>query len=166
MQPKVDRKWGIKISIGQRITELRKEKNISQNQLAKALSVSRQAVSKWENDLSSPDSLKMIILAEVLDTDVEYLTTGRQVVTSRPPVVLTTVETVEVEKVVEKPVVQVVEKIVERKVEVPVEFPVVEYVEKPVIKRVVRTRYMRNPVEYALVGICAFVLGLLVGLVF
>lgn len=108
----------------------------------------------------------MIKLAEVLDTDVEYLTTGRQVVLSRPPVVLTTVETVEVKKVVEKPVVQVVEKIVERKVEVPVEIHVVEYVEKPVIKRVVRTRYMRNPVEYALVGICAFVLGLLVGLVF
>lgn len=154
------------MSIGQRIIELRKEKNISQNQLARALSVSRQAVSKWENDLSSPDSLKMIKLAEVLDTDVEFLTTGRQVVPSRPPVVLTTVETVEVEKVVEKPVVQVVEKIVERKVEVPVEVPVVEYVEKPVIKRMTRTRYVRNPLEYVLVGVSAFVVGILVGLLF
>lgn len=154
------------MSIGQRIIELRKEKNISQNQLARALSVSRQAVSKWENDLSSPDSLKMIKLAEVLDTDVEFLTTGRQVVPSRPPVVLTTVETVEVEKVVEKPVVQVVEKIVERKVEVPVEVPVVEYVEKPVIKRMTRTRYVRNPLEYVLVGVGAFVVGILVGLLF
>ena len=153
------------MSIGQRIIELRKEKNISQNQLARALSISRQAVSKWENDLSSPDSMKMIKLAEVLDTDVEFLTTGRQVVPSRPPVVLTTVETVEVEKVVEKPVVQVVEKIVERKVEVPVEVPVVEYVEKPVIKRMTRTRYVRNPLEYALIGVGAFVLGLLLGLV-
>ena len=151
------------MSIGQRITELRKEKNISQNQLAKALSVSRQAVSKWENDLSAPDSLKLIKLAEFLDTDVEFLTQGRQVVPSRPPVVLTTVETVEVEKIVEKPVVQVVEKIVERKVEVPVEVPVVEYVEKPVIKRMVRTRYMRNPLEYAAIGICGFLIGLLIG---
>ena len=154
------------MSIGQRIIELRKEKNISQNQLARALSVSRQAVSKWENDQSCPDSLKMIKLAEVLDTDVEFLTTGRQVVPSRPPVVLTTVETVEVEKVVEKPVVQVVEKIVERKVEVPVEVPVVEYVEKPVIKRMTRTRYVRNPLEYVLVGVSAFVVGILVGLLF
>lgn len=150
------------MSIGQRITELRKEKNISQNQLAKALAVSRQAVSKWENDQSSPDSLKMIKLAEFLDTDVEYLTTGRAVVPTRPPIVLT--ETVE--KVVEKPVVQVVEKIVEREVEVPVEVPVVEYVEKPVIKRMVRTRYMRNPLEYALIGAGGFVLGLLIGLLF
>ena len=153
------------MSIGQRITELRKEKNISQNQLARALSVSRQAVSKWENDLSSPDSLKMIKLAEVLDTDVEYLSTGRQVVPHRPPVVITSVETVEVEKIIEKPVVQVVEKIVERKVEVPVEVPVVEYVEKPVIKRMTRTRYVRNPLEYAMIGVGAFVLGLLFGLV-
>lgn len=150
------------MSIGQRITELRKEKNISQNQLAKALAVSRQAVSKWENDQSSPDSLKMIKLAEFLDTDVEYLTTGRAVVPTRPPIVLT--ETIE--KVVEKPVVQVVEKIVEREVEVPVEVPVVEYVEKPVIKRMVRTRYMRNPLEYALVGAGCFVLGILIGLLF
>lgn len=152
------------MSIGQRITELRKEKNISQNQLAKALAVSRQAVSKWENDQSSPDSLKMIKLAEFLDTDVEYLTTGRAVVPTRPPIVLT--ETIE--KVVEKPVVQVVEKIVEREIEVPVpvEVPVVEYVEKPVIKRMVRTRYMRNPLEYALIGTGGFVLGLLIGLLF
>ena len=153
------------MSIGQRIIELRKEKNVSQIQLARALSVSRQAVSKWENDLSSPDSLKMIKLAEVLDTDVEYLTTGRQVVPHRPPVVLTTVETVEVEKIVEKPVIQVVEKVVERKVEVPVEVPVVEYVDRPVVKRVVRTRYLRNPVEYALVGAGCFLIGLLLGFI-
>lgn len=152
------------MSIGQRIIELRKEKNISQNQLASALSVSRQAVSKWENDQAAPDSLKMIKLAEFLGTDIEYLTTGRQVVPSRPPIVVTTVETVE--KVVEKPVIQVVEKIVEREIEVPVEIPVVEYVEKPVIKRMVRTRYLRNPIEYALIGAGGFVLGLLVGLLF
>lgn len=152
------------MSIGQRIIELRKEKNISQNQLASALSVSRQAVSKWENDQTAPDSMKMIRLAEFLDTDIEYLTTGRQVVPHRPPIVLTTVETVE--KVVEKPVIQVVEKIVEREIEVPVEIPVVEYVEKPVIKRMVRTRYLRNPIEYALIGAGGFILGLLIGFLF
>lgn len=149
------------MSIGQRIIELRKQNRISQNQLAQALEVSRQAVSKWENDQSTPDPLKMIKLAEVLETDVEYLSTGRQVVPTRPPVVIKTVETVE--KIVEKPVVQVVEKIVERKVEVPVEVPVVEYVDRPVVKRVVRTRYLRNPVEYAAMGICGFLIGLLIG---
>lgn len=152
------------MSVGERITELRKQKNISQNQLAKALAVSRQAVSKWENSQAIPDSLKMIKLAEFLETDIEYLTTGRQVVPSRPPVVIKTVETVE--KVVEKPVIQVVEKIVEREVEVPVEIqvPVVEYVDKPVIRKVVRTRYLRNPMEYAAVAVGAFLIGILVGI--
>ena len=100
------------MSIGERITELRKMQNLSQGQLAQAMDVSRQAVSKWENDQTSPDSLRMIRLAEVLDTDIEYLTTGRRSYGRRPPVVLKTVETVE--KVVEKPVVQVVEKVVEK----------------------------------------------------
>lgn len=154
------------MSIGDRIAALRTRRNMSQNQLAKAMEISRQAVSKWENGQSTPDAIKMIKLAEVLDTDVEYLTTGRQVVPSRPPVVLTEVQTVEVEKIVEKPVIQVVEKIVERKVQVPVEVPVVEYVDRPVVKRVVRTKYLRNPLEYGLVGAGCFLLGLLIGCLF
>ena len=151
------------MSIGERITKLRTERKISQYQLAKAMEVSRQAVSKWENGQSTPDATKMIKLAELLDTDLEYLTTGRIVVPSRPPVVLETVKTVE--KVVEKPIIQVVEKIVERKVEVPVEVPVVEYVDRPVFKRIVRTQYLRNPVEYSAVGIGCFLLGLFIGFI-
>ena len=143
------------MSIGERITELRKAQNISQGQLAEALDVSRQAVSKWENDQTSPDSIKLIKLAEALDTDIEYLTTGRRNYGRRPPVVLKTVETVE--KIVEKPVVQVVEKIVE------VEKPVVEYVEKPVVKKGFRVNYQRNPVELAILGFVCFLVGLLVG---
>ena len=152
------------MSIGERIATLRIQRKISQTQLAEAMEVSRQAVSKWENDLSTPDPAKMIRLADVLDTDLEYLTTGRIVVPSRPPVVLETVKTVE--KVVEKPVIQVVEKIVERKVEVPVEVPVVKYVDRPVVKKLVRTRYLRNPLEFAAVGILCFLIGLIVGIIF
>ena len=149
------------MSVGERITELRKKRNISQNQLAEAMEVSRQAVSKWENDQSTPDPAKMIKLADVLDTDLEYLTLGRIVVPSRPPVVLETVKTVE--KVVEKPIVQVVEKVIERKIEVPVEIPVIQYVEKPVTKRIVR--YVRNPVEYVFAAGIGFLLGVLVGFI-
>lgn len=149
------------MSIGERITKLRTERNLSQKQLAEVMEVSRQAVSKWENDLSTPDPAKMIRLADVLNTDLEYLTTGRVVVPSRPPIVLETVKTVE--KVVEKPVVQVVEKILERRVEVPVEVPVVEYVDRPVVKKLVRTRYIRNPMEYAIVGISCLIAGILIG---
>lgn len=142
------------MSVGERIAQLRSGRNMSQNQLAQAMDVSRQAVSKWENGLATPDATKMILLADVLDTDLEFLTTGRQVVPSRLPVVLTEVQTVtvEVEKIVEKPVVQVVEKIVERKVEI------------PAVKRIVKTRYLRNPVEFALVGFAGLVLGIIIGL--
>ena len=146
------------MSIGERISELRTKKNISQGQLADMLEVTRQAVSKWENDLSSPDTIRLIKLADALDTDVEYLATGRNSYGRRPPVVLETVKTVE--KVVEVPVVQVVEKVVEKIVEK----PTVEYVEKPVIKKVYRTRVVRNTWELALVGIAGLIAGIVIGL--
>ena len=146
------------MSVGERITELRKLQNMSQGALAEAVGVSRQAVSKWENGTSLPDSLKMIRLAEVLDTDIEYLSTGRRNFARRPPIVLKTTETVE--KVVEKPVVQVVEKIVE------IEKPVVEvqYVDRPIVKKVTRTKYVRNPIEYGILGVICFALGVIFGL--
>ena len=147
------------MSIGERIMELRTACGMTQNQLAKSMEVSRQAVSKWETDQSVPDPMKMIHLAEILDTDIEYLTTGRRNFARRPPVVINTVETVE--KVVEKPVVQVVEKIVEKIVEK----PVVQYVEKPVIKKVLRKQYIRNPIEFAVCGGISFVIGLIIGLI-
>lgn len=151
------------MSIGERITQLRKEQNISQGELARALAVTRQAVSKWENDLSSPDTIKLIQLAEVLDTEVEYLATGRKSFGRRPPVVITTVETVE--KVVEKPV--IVEKVIETTVEKPVvqyvEKPTIQYVEKPVVRRVERVKYLRNPVEFIVTGLIFFIIGLILG---
>lgn len=144
------------MSIGERIIELRKEQNISQGQLAQAMDVSRQAVSKWENDLASPDTLKLIKLAEYLDTDIEYLATGRKTFGRRPPVVVETVKTVE--KIVEKPV----ERIVEKRIEV--EKPVVQFVEKPVIQKVVRIKYRNNIKELVFCLIGGFLLGLAVGL--
>lgn len=145
------------MSLGERIIELRSQNGLSQNQLAKAMEVSRQAVSKWETDQSAPDSLNLIQLADVLDTDIEYLTTGRRTFARRPPVVLETEKIVE--KVVEKPVVQVVEKVVETVIEK----PVVQFVEKPVIKKVTRVKYLRNPLEFAVVGTACFLIGLLIG---
>lgn len=146
------------MSLGERITQLRNQSGLSQYELAKALEVSRQAVSKWENGQSNPDSMNLIRLSEILDTDIEYLTTGRQTYGRRPPVVIETEKIVE--KVVEKPVVQVVEKVVETVVEK----PIVQYVEKPVIRKRIRVKYIRNPLEYAVVGGACFFLGLILGL--
>ena len=148
------------MSVADRISELRKQNKMSQGQLAEALSVSRQAVSKWETGQSLPDSLKMIRLAEVLDTDIEYLSTGRRNMGRRPPIVIPTVETVE--KIIEKPVVQIVEKNVEKIVEK----PVIQYIEKPVIKKVYRVKYQRNLWEFAIVASVCFLIGLMIGLLF
>lgn len=127
------------MSIGERITELRTQKNLSQGELASALSVSRQAISKWENDQSSPDTIHLIQLADLLDTEVVYLATGVKPVYEEAPIVVNLVKkedrVVEVEKVVEK----------------------------PVIRRIVRVKYRRNPLEYLALGIVCFVLGLLLG---
>lgn len=152
------------MTVGERIASLRKEKNLSQVQLAKLLDVSRQAVSKWENDLTAPDTIKLIHLADVLNTDVEYLATGNHSKIKSPPEVITMVRPVEkiVEKVVEKPV--IVEKIVEVERIVEVEKLVETVVERPKIKRVPRIKYLRNPVEFAVVGIACFALGILIGL--
>lgn len=145
------------MSIGERILTTRKEKHISQGQLAQALNVSRQAVSKWENDLTSPDTINLIRLADILDADVEYLATGNHSKHTPVPQVVTVVQKVDniVEKVVEKPV--IVEKTVE------VERLVETIVEKPVIRKVIRTKYLRNPFEFLLLGLICFGLGILIG---
>ena len=125
------------MSIGERITQLRNQKNMSQGQLAQTIGVSRQAISKWENDQSSPDTIHLIKLSDILDTEVEYLATGRKPVYEEPPIVLNMVK--KVDKVVEK------------------------IVEKPVIRKVVRIKYRRNPIEYGLVGIGSLVVGFILG---
>ena len=154
------------MSIGDRISELRKASGINQADLARAMDVSRQAVSKWETDQSCPDATNLIRLAELLDTDIEYLTTGRRNYGRRPPVVVNSTQIVE--KIVEKPVIQVVEKVIEKPVIQYVERvipspPEIQTVEKPVIKKVYRTRYVRNPVELVAAGIICFLLGLILG---
>ena len=146
-----------RMSIGERITELRKKADLSQGQLASLLEVSRQAVSKWENDTSSPDTLRLIRLADVLNTDVEYLATGK-VSQKKVERIYVNVPVPEVhEKIVEKPVVKYVEKPVIQTVE--------RVVEKPVIKKVIRVRYLRNPVEYAICGSICLAIGILLGIV-
>jgi transcriptional regulator with XRE-family HTH domain len=66
------------MTVGQRIAKCRKNKNMSQEELAERLGISRQAVSKWENDLATPDTYNMIQLSKVLDEDVEYLACGNE----------------------------------------------------------------------------------------
>ena len=66
------------MTIGERIAKARKEKNLSQEYLAELLEVSRQAVSKWETNLTEPDTGNLIQLARILNVSVEYLASGEQ----------------------------------------------------------------------------------------
>lgn len=61
------------LKIGERIMERRKEKGMTQEQLAAVLGVSAPAVSKWETDNSYPDITLLCPLARALDTDVDSL---------------------------------------------------------------------------------------------
>lgn len=61
-----------------RIQKLRKEKGISQEELAQNLGVSRQAVSKWESGQSLPDLDKVIGMSDFLGVSTDYLLKGTE----------------------------------------------------------------------------------------
>ena len=60
-------------SIGETIANLRKQKGMTQSELAEKMNVTDKAVSKWERDLSCPDINTISKLADVLNVSVEEL---------------------------------------------------------------------------------------------
>lgn len=62
-----------KETLGQKIANLRKEKGLTQEELAEKLDVSSQAVSKWENDISCPDIMLLPKLSDIFGTTVDSL---------------------------------------------------------------------------------------------
>ena len=65
-------------SIGNRISKYRKEKGMTQEELAAKLGVSSQAVSKWENDASCPDISLLPRLCRILGISTDELLTGER----------------------------------------------------------------------------------------
>ena len=61
------------MSIGDKITFLRKESNMTQEQLADLLSVSRQSVSRWESNIAFPETDKLIQLCNIFKCSSDYL---------------------------------------------------------------------------------------------
>jgi transcriptional regulator with XRE-family HTH domain len=64
------------MNIADRIQSLRKQKGLSQEQLADEIQVSRQLVSKWENEQAVPDVERIIILSDYFGTTTDYLLKG------------------------------------------------------------------------------------------
>ena len=64
------------MTFGERLYELRKNKNISQEELAELLDVSRQSISKWENDKAYPEMTRLLFMSEYFDVSLDYLMRG------------------------------------------------------------------------------------------
>ena len=64
------------MTIADRIQSLRKQQGMSQEELADKIGVSRQAVSKWESEQSTPDLDKVVIMSELFEVTTDYLLKG------------------------------------------------------------------------------------------
>lgn len=90
------------MTLGQRIQQLRKDKGMSQEALGEALGVSRQAISKWESDLTIPEIDKLIALSRLFGTSVGALLGVEEDAPEAPDGELTERELTAVEAIVER----------------------------------------------------------------
>ena len=74
------------MSLGETIYRLRTEKSLSQGDLAEMLDVSRQSISKWENNSAVPDLDKLIKLGEIFGVSLDELVKGEPHVKKSSPV--------------------------------------------------------------------------------
>lgn len=66
------------MNLGENIYRLRTQRNLSQGDLADALDVSRQSVSKWENNSAVPELEKLLKMAEIFEVTLDELVTGEE----------------------------------------------------------------------------------------
>ena len=71
------------MSLGERLMELRKEKHLSQEEAAEKLNVTRQTISKWELDQSTPDFDKLVPISKLYGIDINELVTGEKKVKTK-----------------------------------------------------------------------------------
>lgn len=71
-------------NFGERIYDLRNRNNMSQGTLADKLDVSRQTISKWENNMCLPEAEKLIQLSEIFGVSVDYILKGITITEPEP----------------------------------------------------------------------------------
>ncbi len=59
--------------LSERIYQFRRNSGLSQEQLAEKIGVSRQAISKWESGISTPELEKLLALSECFDITIDEL---------------------------------------------------------------------------------------------
>ena len=67
------------MTLGKRIQYYRKRKQLTQEELAEKLMVSRQAISRWESDNNEPDVKTLLILANIFEITVDELVRENEV---------------------------------------------------------------------------------------
>ena len=70
------------MTLGQNLYNLRTKANMTQEQLAEKMNVSRQSISKWESDAARPDLEKLKLLAELYHISIDELL-GKEKVLAR-----------------------------------------------------------------------------------
>lgn len=70
------------MNLGEKICKARKNINMTQDQLAELLDVTRQTISKWESDLAFPETSKIAKLSDVLKVSCDYLLKDNKTVTA------------------------------------------------------------------------------------
>ncbi len=61
------------MEFAKRLQELRKERNLTQEDLAAKLNISSQSISKWENNLSTPDLEMLLNICKILNVSTDYI---------------------------------------------------------------------------------------------
>ena len=79
------------MNLGETIYRLRTDKQMSQGELAEMLEVSRQSISKWENNSAVPELEKLIRLSEIFEVSLDELVKGEEKVKDVPPEIKTEV---------------------------------------------------------------------------
>lgn len=73
----ISRRKRKKMGFAENLKQIRKKRNITQEQLADIISVSRQAISKWESGFGYPEVETLLIIAQELNTSLDYLFSER-----------------------------------------------------------------------------------------
>ena len=68
----------MQILIGEKILELRTQKNMTQEELAERLGVTRQSVSKWESNGTFPNINKLLEICDIFQVSLDYLLRGKK----------------------------------------------------------------------------------------
>lgn len=80
------------MTLGKKLQILRKQRGFSQEDLASKVIVSRQAVSKWESDETTPDIGNLVQLAKIFDVSLDFLLNDDIEEANKTPPILTAVK--------------------------------------------------------------------------